>query len=329
MYERSHGCPKVDDDHQLNVEFKVAVVVTPSMADDIQREFTPPPEKERDLMVEEMVCHLRKEAKIEVLTQIRKRQYQRFRGGRLGGIHGSRRKVKKMSVKKIKMNIILFPYLEYGVLSLSGYGVLVFNPAWSLVSAGTDTPYLLDGYGVLKLYTNGASNKHGSEAGLIFVDPEGAEYSYALRLNFTNSNNDAEYEALLACLRILTKIKVEKRHAFVDSKLVANQVEGSYKAKGEKTKKYKEEVLEIIRSFSNFRISHIPREETKKADDLSKLAAVQCEGLTKRVLIEELNKGSVDMAEVNAIIEEATRAWMTPIQEYIKHGILPEDAVEA
>ncbi|GJY53042.1 RNA-directed DNA polymerase, eukaryota [Tanacetum coccineum] len=30
-------------------------------------------------------------------------------------------------------------YLEYGVLSLSGYGVLNFIPLWSLVSAGTDT----------------------------------------------------------------------------------------------------------------------------------------------------------------------------------------------
>ncbi|GJR26436.1 hypothetical protein Tco_1102668 [Tanacetum coccineum] len=40
-------------------------------------------------------------------------------------------------------------YLRYGVLSLSGYGVLSFIPLWSLVSAGTDTPYLLDGYGVL------------------------------------------------------------------------------------------------------------------------------------------------------------------------------------
>ncbi|GKC22247.1 hypothetical protein Tco_1024397 [Tanacetum coccineum] len=33
-------------------------------------------------------------------------------------------------------------FLEYGVLSFSGYGVLSFNPLWSLVSAGTDTPYL-------------------------------------------------------------------------------------------------------------------------------------------------------------------------------------------
>ncbi|GJS24523.1 reverse transcriptase domain-containing protein [Tanacetum coccineum] len=44
----------------------------------------------------------------------------------------------------------------------------------------------------------GASNEYGFGAGLILIDPEGAEYSYALRLNFANSNNDAEYEALLA-----------------------------------------------------------------------------------------------------------------------------------
>ncbi|GKC87303.1 reverse transcriptase domain-containing protein [Tanacetum coccineum] len=127
---------------------------------------------------------------------------------------------------------------------------------------------------IWKLYTNGASNDHRSGAGLILIDPEGSAYSYALRLNFANSNNDAKYEALLAGLRIATKIKVEKMHAFVDSKLVANQVEGSYEAKGEKTKKYKEKALEMIRSFSDFHISHTSREENKKADALSKLAAV-------------------------------------------------------
>ncbi|GJZ45781.1 reverse transcriptase domain-containing protein [Tanacetum coccineum] len=134
-----------------------------------------------------------------------------------------------------------------------------------------------------KLYTNGAFNKHESRAGLILIDPEGAEYSYALRLNFANSNNDAEYEALLAGLRIAAKMK----------------------------------------------ISHIPREDNKSVDALSKLAAVQCEGLTKGVLIKELNERSVDTAEVNAIDEEAKRTWMTPIQEYIEHGILPEDDIEA
>ncbi|GJZ28577.1 hypothetical protein Tco_0573224 [Tanacetum coccineum] len=42
----------------------------------------------------------------------------------------------------IFQNIILIPYLGYGVLSFSGYGILMFILLWSLVSAGTDTPYL-------------------------------------------------------------------------------------------------------------------------------------------------------------------------------------------
>nr|GEW10439.1 hypothetical protein [Tanacetum cinerariifolium] len=154
---------------------------------------------------------------------------------------------------------------------------------------------------IWKLYTDGASNECVSGAGLILIDPEGAEYSYALRLNFANSNNDAKYKALLAGLRIAAKIKVEKIHAFVDSKLEASQVEGSYEAKG----------------------------KIKKEDALSKLTAVQCEGLTKGVLIEEINERSVDTTEVNAIVEETTRTWMTPIQENIKHGILPEDVAKA
>nr|GEW77630.1 hypothetical protein [Tanacetum cinerariifolium] len=141
---------------------------------------------------------------------------------------------------------------------------------------------------IWKLYTDGDSNEHGSRAGLILIDMEGIEYSYALRLNFVKSNNDAEYEALLAGLRIATKIKVKKIHAFADSKLVASQVEGSYEAK----------VRKPI-------------------------------GLTKGVLTEELNERLVDTAEVNAIIEEATRTWMTLIQENIEHGILPEDVAEA
>ncbi|GJV38806.1 reverse transcriptase domain-containing protein [Tanacetum coccineum] len=86
---------------------------------------------------------------------------------------------------------------------------------------------------IWKLYTDGASNEHGSGAGLILIDPKGAEYPYALRLNFANSNNDAEYEALLTGLRIETKMKVKKMHAFIDLKLVASQVEGSYEAKEE------------------------------------------------------------------------------------------------
>ncbi|GKB61288.1 hypothetical protein Tco_0917474, partial [Tanacetum coccineum] len=41
----------------------------------------------------------------------------------------------------IFQNILLL-YLQYGVLVFSRYGVLIMFPSWSLVSEGTDTPYL-------------------------------------------------------------------------------------------------------------------------------------------------------------------------------------------
>ncbi|GJT06230.1 reverse transcriptase domain-containing protein [Tanacetum coccineum] len=102
---------------------------------------------------------------------------------------------------------------------------------------------LTPGPRVWRLYTDGVSNNGGSGAGLILIAPDNVEYSYSLRLNFSNSNNDVEYEALLAGLRIPTEMQVKNIHAFMDSKLVASQVEGSYETKSERMIKYQEKVL--------------------------------------------------------------------------------------
>ncbi|XP_076952010.1 uncharacterized protein LOC143625606 [Bidens hawaiensis] len=74
------------------------------------------------------------------------------------------------------------------------------------------------------LYTDGNSNGDGSGAGLIFISPEGNELTYAIRLEFPSTNNEAEYEALLAGLRMAQRIKVRHIKAHVDSLLVANQI---------------------------------------------------------------------------------------------------------
>ncbi|GKE96643.1 reverse transcriptase domain-containing protein, partial [Tanacetum coccineum] len=56
----------------------------------------------------------------------------------------------------------------------------------------------------------------------------GTKFTHALRFQFTTSNNEAEYEALIAGLRIASQIGVHNVHVSVDSKLVANQVLGTY-----------------------------------------------------------------------------------------------------
>nr|GEV94775.1 hypothetical protein [Tanacetum cinerariifolium] len=165
-----------------------------------------------------------------------------------------------------------------------------------------------------RLYTDGASNNRGSGAGLILIAPDDVEYSYTLHLNLSNSNNDAEYEALLAGLRTTTKMQVKDIHAFVDSKLVASQVEGSYEAKGEGMIKYQEKILELAGEFNRFRINHIPRAENRKADDLSKLAAVQFDHLSKEVLVEVLNECSVEAQEVNMVVDCSTKIYIKVVR---------------
>ncbi|GJV22498.1 reverse transcriptase domain-containing protein [Tanacetum coccineum] len=49
-----------------------------------------------------------------------------------------------------------------------------------------------------RLYTDGATNSNGSGVRLILIDLEGKEYTYALCFVFETTNNEAEYEDLLA-----------------------------------------------------------------------------------------------------------------------------------
>ncbi|GKB81209.1 reverse transcriptase domain-containing protein [Tanacetum coccineum] len=59
------------------------------------------------------------------------------------------------------------------------------------------------------LFTEGSSCVDGSRAGLILTNPKGAEFTYALRLRFDPTNNEAEYEALIAGLRIAEQMGVK------------------------------------------------------------------------------------------------------------------------
>ncbi|GJZ33200.1 reverse transcriptase domain-containing protein [Tanacetum coccineum] len=96
------------------------------------------------------------------------------------------------------------------------------------------------------LFMDGSSCVDGPGAGLILTSPEGTKFTYALRFQFTASNNDAEYKALIAGLRIAAQMGVQNVQVNVDSKLVANQVLGTYVAKEENMIKYLEKVKGLV-----------------------------------------------------------------------------------
>ncbi|GKB20944.1 reverse transcriptase domain-containing protein [Tanacetum coccineum] len=124
------------------------------------------------------------------------------------------------------------------------------------------------------LFMNRASSLKGSRAGLVLIGPSGVKYTYALRLTFTTTNNEAEYEAFLASLRIARRMKIQRLEAKVDSKLVASQINGSYVANSDKMIKYLAKAKEYITCFKSFSIKNILRNLNQKAYVLSKLASV-------------------------------------------------------
>ncbi|GKC02426.1 reverse transcriptase domain-containing protein [Tanacetum coccineum] len=149
-----------------------------------------------------------------------------------------------------------------------------------------------------RLYTDGASNSDISGAGLMLIDPEGKEYTYALCFEFETTNNEAEYKALLA-------------------------------AKQASIKDYLQKDKTALKDFEDYTVEHVRRNQNKKADTLSKLASMTFEHLTKEVLVEVLTKRSIKEKEVLKVDMQERKSWMDPIHEYMLSGLLPEDARES
>ena len=100
-----------------------------------------------------------------------------------------------------------------------------------------------------KLSVDGASNAQGSGAGLILTSLEGIDIEYALRFGFHTSNNEAEYEAVIASLNLAHSLEVDQLEVYSDSQLVVRQIEDTYEAKSENMILYLQKVCDLLKKF--------------------------------------------------------------------------------
>ena len=140
-----------------------------------------------------------------------------------------------------------------------------------------------------------AANAQGSGAGLIFTSPEGIDIEYALRFGFQASNNEAEYEAVIARLNLAHSMEVNQLEVCSDSQLVVRQIEDTYEAKGEKMILYLKKVRELLKKFVLVQVKNILRAENSKEDTLAKLATASQEDLSRLTPIEYLTEPSIDL----------------------------------
>ncbi|KAK3039312.1 hypothetical protein RJ639_026696 [Escallonia herrerae] len=125
------------------------------------------------------------------------------------------------------------------------------------------------------LYVDGSSAIGSSGAGIILISPEGFVVEYALRFGFQASNNEVEYEALLAGIRLAHALKVDSLSVNSDSQLVVNHVLGDYEARDERMAQYLQLVKTSASKFKNFTFRQIPRDQNTQVDTLSRLASVE------------------------------------------------------
>ena len=120
-----------------------------------------------------------------------------------------------------------------------------------------------------KVYVDGAANQRGSGVGLVLISPEKITIEKSLRLGFSATNNEAEYEALLQGMVMVQKMGRKTIKVFSDSRLVVGQVRGELEARDARMQEYLGQVKRLQLDFEFFNLTHVSRSGNTHADSLA------------------------------------------------------------
>ncbi|KAG7559607.1 Ribonuclease H-like superfamily [Arabidopsis thaliana x Arabidopsis arenosa] len=165
------------------------------------------------------------------------------------------------------------------------------------------------------LHVDGASSKQGSGIGIRLQSPYGEVIEQSFCLAFNASNNEAEYESLLAGLRLAIGIGITKLRTFCDSQLVANQFSGDYEAKDSRMEAYLAQVQHLSKKFQSFELTRIPRGENSAADALAALASSSEVTVSRMIPVEVIEHPSIagsspSVGEMNFVTTRSMRRRM-------------------
>ena len=123
----------------------------------------------------------------------------------------------------------------------------------------TEATQLAPDLPIWRLSVDRAANAQGSGAELILTSPDRIDTEYSLRFGFHASNNEAEYEAIIAGLNLGHFMEADQLKVSSDSQLVIKQIEDSYEVRGEKMILYLKKVRELLKKFTRVQVKHVPR----------------------------------------------------------------------
>ncbi len=122
--------------------------------------------------------------------------------------------------------------------------------------------------------TDGASRGNPGESGIgiLLRDEQGGTLFEGSGYIGKATNNIAEYEALLACLKKTHEFACTKLVVLSDSELMVKQLRGEYKVKDRILQRLHKEAKELLsRATYKFEIRHVAREDNSEADELANI----------------------------------------------------------
>ena len=161
------------------------------------------------------------------------------------------------------------------------------------------------------------------------MSPEKVVIEKSLRLDFSATNNEAEYETLLVGMTMVQRMGGKSIKFFSDSRLVVGQVRGEFETKDERMQGYLSQVKCLRLKFNSFDFLHVPKSGNAHADSLAMLATSSTQDLPRVILIEDLYKPTEirETAQIHQI--RAGPSWMDSIIRFLREDILPEERIQA
>ena len=97
--------------------------------------------------------------------------------------------------------------------------------------------------------------------------------SHACNLHFKCTNNITEYEAFILGLNLLKKLGARRIDVHGDSDLIIKQVNGEYTAKQPRLRAYRNDAMDLLKTFVEYELVFVPRIQNAIANGLACIAS--------------------------------------------------------
>jgi S-adenosyl-L-methionine hydrolase (adenosine-forming) len=134
----------------------------------------------------------------------------------------------------------------------------------------------------ITLFADGGSRGNPGPAGIGAVILRGNDRETVSEYIGEATNNEAEYQALIAGLKKAAEQPASSIHVKADSLLMVRQLLGHYKIKSPNIRPLHAEAAQLLRAYAKVGIEHIPRESNSEADALVNEALDAATGKTKK-----------------------------------------------